>query len=348
MPAEPPNLFLLGSSHRVASLEERERISLPADSIDDFYKGLQALPGLKESLVLNTCNRTEIYVSGNGSPPLGPVSEYLMNFRKLENEFLEKHTYQRQGEAVVKHAFEVTSGIDSQMVGETEILGQVKDAYDDALNRESTGKVLNRVFQKSFQAAKWARTHTGISRGQVNLGNVICELARRIFGDVSACRFLVVGSGEVAEMALDAFGSRGARAITVTGRTYEKARELAEKANGAVLGFDSFRDSLHLFDVVLCSTSGEDPILTREVVREAIAKRPARPLFLIDVSMPRDVEQSVGDLESVYLYNLDDVSAIANENLKSRQAEVAKCREALEKRAGQIWNQLLFSSNPPS
>jgi glutamyl-tRNA reductase len=149
-------------------------------------------------------------------------------------------------------------------------------------------------------------------------------------------------------VALDAFGSRGARAITVTGRTYEKARELAEKSNGSVLGFDSFPDSLHLFDVVLCSTSGKDPILTREAVRKAIAKHPSRPLFLIDVSMPRDVEQSVGDLESVYLYNLDDVSAIANENLKSRQAEVAKCREALEKKAGLIWNQLLFSSNPPA
>ncbi|MBU63819.1 MAG: glutamyl-tRNA reductase [Opitutae bacterium] len=355
MPAEEPNLFLLGSSHRVASLEEREKISLPADSIDDFYKGLQELPGLKESLVLNTCNRTEIYVSGNGSPPLDPVREYLMNFRGLDNAFLEKHTYRRQGEAVVKHALEVTSGIDSQMVGETEILGQVKDAYDDALNRESTGKVLNRVFQKSFQAAKWARTHTGISRGQVNLGNVICELARRIYGEMKDCRFLAVGSGEVAEMTVEAFSSRGSQAITITGRTFDwcplsrnKPSELAEKVGGFTLGFDSFKESLHLFDVVLCSTAGTDPILPYETVRKAIAKRPARPLFLIDVSMPRDVDQSVSNLESVYLYNLDDVSSIANENLKSRQAEVAKCREALEQKAGQIWNQLLFPSKPPA
>ncbi len=348
MPPDNTSLFLLGSSHRVADLDERESISLPADAIDDFYDGLRGLPGLDECLLLNTCNRTEIYGAGNGSTNLVAVSDYLADFRKLEPDFLERHSYRHEGEAVVRHAFEVASGIDSQMIGETEILGQVKDAYNDALHRKSSGKILNRVFQKSFQAAKWARTHTGISRGQVNLGNVICELTRRIFGDVADSRLLVVGSGEVAETALDAFHSRGSRAITVTGRTFEKARDLAESVGGSTLNFNAFRDSLHLFDVVICSTAGEDAILSRDAVRAGIAKRPARPLFLIDVAMPRDVEESVGDLDNVYLYNLDDVSAIANENFKNRQSEVTRCREALAKRAARIWNQLVASPRPPS
>ena len=355
MPTEPQSLFLLGSSHRVASLEERERINLPADRKESFYEGLRALPGMKECLVLNTCNRTEIYGTGNGTNPLEAVKKYLADFRQLEAEFIAKHFYQREGEAVVKHAFEVASGLDSQMVGETEILGQVKEAYEDALNRKSAGKTLNRVFQKSFQAAKWARTHTGISRGQVNLGNVICELTRRIFGDVAASRLLIVGAGEVAELAMTAFHSRGTRAITVTGRTFDwcplsrkKPEELAERVDGFTLGFNTFQESLHLFDIVLCSTAKGDPIITMEAIQKALTQRPARPLFLIDVAMPRDIEESVGTLENVYLYNLDDVSAIANENLENRKGEVERCRDALAKRASNIWNQLTGSPRPPS
>jgi glutamyl-tRNA reductase len=348
MSAKEPSLFLLGTSHRVASLEERERISLPADSIDAFYDGLRQLEGMDECLLLNTCNRTEIYGVGNGSSPLESIRSYLGEFRKLDEDFLRRHFYEEEGEDVVRHVFEVAAGIDSQMVGETEILGQVKDAYDDALQRKSSGKTLNRVFQKSFQAAKWARTHTGISKGQVNLGNVICELTRRIFGEVSASRLLVIGAGEVAETALTAFHSRGARAITVTGRSFDKAHALAEGVKGSTLDFGAFRDSLHLFDVVVSSTASEEPILSRETVKSALAKRPARPLFLIDVAVPRDVEESVGELENVYLYNLDDVSAIANENLANRKGEVARCKDGLSQRAKRIWDQLVASPRPPS
>lgn len=336
MSADSPRLLLLGSSHRVASLEDRERISLPADAVEPFLQNLAELPGLEEHLLLNTCNRTEIYAVARQSLGGDDLLGHLARFRSIDPDFLRQRSYLREGEAVIRHLFEVAAGLDSQMVGETEILGQVKEAYEDAGKRGSAGKFLHRLFQKSFQAAKWARTHTGVSRGQVSLGNVICELSRRIFGNVADCRLLVVGSGEVAELALDAFKSRGTRAITVTGRTYEKARELAEGASGSVLAFDDFRDSLHLFDVVLCSTAGDERILAETDARAAIARRPARPLFLIDVAMPRDVEQAAGDLENVYLYNLDDVSAIANENLKSRQAEVSRCRQALAARAEKL------------
>ena len=349
------SLFLLGTSHQVANLNERESIALPNSSIDSFYNGLNALPGLQECLVLNTCNRTEIYGSADATFQFESLLQYFANFRELGVEFLAEKTYQRIGAEVVRHVFEVASGIDSQMVGETEILGQLKKAYDEACERGATGKALNRLFQKSFQAAKWARTNTGISKGQVNLGNVLCELARRIFGQVDQCRLLVVGAGEVAESALEAFKSRGSEAITVTGRTFDwcplsrrKPDELAQKFDGFTLAYSKFHESLHLFDVVLASTASSQALLSQDQVVQAMKKRPSKPLFLIDASVPRNVEEGAAGVDNVYLYNMDDVSAIANENLQSRLAEVEKCRHALSKRALRLWEQIRAQPSLPS
>ena len=170
-------LHLLGSSHQVANLAVRERISLSPEKVDDFYKGLKNLPGLDECLLLNTCNRTEVYGASHSSFSPQVLHQYLSEFCQVESDFLKRHSYQHSGGKVIEHLFGVASGVDSQMVGETEILGQVKKAYDDACLRNTSGKMLNRLFQKGFQAAKWARTNTGIPRGQVNLGNVLCELS---------------------------------------------------------------------------------------------------------------------------------------------------------------------------
>ncbi len=348
-------LFLLGTSHQIANLNERETIGLPNDSIEKFYVGLENLPGLKECMVLNTCNRTEIYGSSDDSFQIDCLIKYLADFRRLEFEFIKQKTYKRHGAEVVRHLFEVASGIDSQMVGETEILGQLKKAYDDATERNSTGKVLNRLFQKSFQAAKWARTNTGISRGQVNLGNVLCELARRIFGRIDQCRLLVVGAGEVAESALEAFKSRGSEAITVTGRTFDwcplsrrKPDELAQKFDGFTLAYSKFHESLYLFDVVLASTASARALLTKSEVEHAMKKRPSKPLFIIDASVPRNVEEAASIVDNVFLYNMDDVSAIANENLQSRLSEVDRCRIALSKRAVRLWEQMKAHPSLPS
>lgn len=356
MLAKEPKLFLLGSSHKVASLVEREFISLPADKIDPFYDGLRSIAGMKECLLLNTCNRTEIYGVGNGTSPIDEVRNYLSNFQKLEKGFMDRHFYQREGEAVVRHLFEVTSGIDSQMVGETEILGQVKKAYEDACNRKLSGKVLNRLFQKGFQTAKWTRTNTGISRGQVNLGNVLSNLARRIFGKVENCRLLIVGAGDVAESTMKSFQSRGCQEITITGRTFDwcplsrkKPDELAEKFGGFAMAFERFHESLHLFDVILTSTSSGKTMITADQVKQSMKKRPAKPLFLIDASVPRNIDHRVASTDNVFLYNMDDVSAIANENLKLRMSEVDQCRETLASRALKLWAQMVDqTSKQPS
>ena len=354
--AAPYNsLFLLGTSHQVADLNERETIGIPNDSMQKFYHGLENLTGLKEYLVLNTCNRTEIYGVSDDLFNIENLIKYLASFRELDLEFVMEKTYRRAGAEVVRHLFEVASGIDSQMVGETEILGQLKKAYDDAYERNFTGKVLNRLFQKSFQAAKWARTNTGISRGQVNLGNVLCELARRIFGRIDQCRLLVVGAGEVAESALEAFKSRGSEAITVTGRTFDwcplsrrKPDELAQKFDGFTLAYSKFHESLHLFDVVVASTASNKPLLSKNQIENAMKKRPSKPLFVIDASVPRNVEESASMVENVFLYNMDDVSGIANENLQSRLSEVDPCKVALSKRALRLWEQIATHPILPS
>ena len=241
------------------------------------------------------------------------------------------------------------------MVGETEILGQVKKAYDDACKRKVSGKVLNKLFQKGFQAAKWARSNTGISKGQVNLGNVLCELSRRIFGKVSNCRLLVVGAGKVAESAMEAFKSRGSHAITVTGRTFEwcplslkKPDELAGKFGGFSLSFSEFQKSLHQFDVILTSTSSGKTLIDLSQVKACMKQRPAKPLFLIDASVPRNIDERVAKLDNVFLYNMDDVSNIANENLKSRIAEVDRCKGALSDRAIKLWAQIKSYPSLPS
>ena len=345
------SLILLGSSHRVADLSVREKISLPSESIDEFYHGLGKIKGVDEYLLLNTCNRTEIYAASHKELKLDPIKQYLSKFRNLELSFLNQHSYHKNNHGVVSHLFEVASGIDSQMVGETEILGQVKKAYDDACRRKISGKILNRLFQKGFQAAKWARTNTGISKGQVNLGNVLCELARRIFGKVNDCRVLVVGAGDVAENSIEAFKSRGSQSITVTGRTFDwcplsrnKPNELAEKFGGFALSFNQFKESLHLFDIVLTSTSSGHSMIGYTDIKNAMKKRPSKPLFLIDASVPRNIEENAAKVDNVFLYNMDDVSAIANENLKSRMAEVEKCKGALAHRAKKLWDQIVYNS----
>lgn len=348
-------LHLLGSSHQVANLAVRERISLSPEKVDDFYKGLKNLPGLDECLLLNTCNRTEVYGASHSSFSPQVLHQYLSEFCQVESDFLKRHSYQHSGGKVIEHLFGVASGVDSQMVGETEILGQVKKAYDDACLRNTSGKMLNRLFQKGFQAAKWARTNTGISRGQVNLGNVLCELSRRIFGKISTCRLLVVGSGEVAESAMEAFKSRGSQAVTITGRTFDwcplsrrKPDELAEKFEAFALSFSQFKQSLHLFDVILTSTASGNALINAEDVRSCMKKRPTKPLFLIDASVPRNIDEEVANAENVFLYNMDDVSEIANENLKSRIAEVDRCRTVLSRKAIRLWAQMTSHSKPAS
>ena len=234
------SLFVLGSSHRETPLELRERFALTADQIQTLQAELHAMDSIRECLIINTCNRLEIY--GLATTPLieNEIRDLLCTRNQVERSLFDQHFFWHTNLDVLQHALEVSSGLDSQMVGETEILRQMKAAYQQAKDAKCTGVVLNRLFEKSFQAAKSARTHTGITRGQVSIGNVAVDLASRIFGRLKQSRVLLIGSGEVAEKTAQALKSRGVVDITVTSRTFEKAHRIAHELQGAAIEFTYF------------------------------------------------------------------------------------------------------------
>jgi glutamyl-tRNA reductase len=260
--------------------------------------------------------------------------------QQFDNAEFAKVRLELRGRDAVQHLVEVSAGLDSQMLGETEIFGQVKDAYAAAQASGTTGPVLNRIFQKGFQAAKHVRTHTGITGGQVSVANVAVDLALKIFGELSATRILLLGAGEIGEKTARAFQSRGAAALTVASRRFERAMELATGLGASAMPFEQRETRLAEFDIVVCATSAPDVVVTRPLTKAAMHKRPARPLFFIDQALPRDVDPSVADIENVFLYNLDDLAKIAEENRAARQAEIAKCRAIVVEKSEALWRQV--------
>ncbi len=341
-----PSLFVLGTSHHSTPLEVRECFALTPEVTRSLYKDLKAGGTVDECLILNTCNRVEIYGVADEADCRNTLRESLSRHQSPEGaQAFMQHSFWKTGEEAVRHAFELTSGLDSQMVGETEILGQVKNAYGEAMAHATTGPVLNRVFQKSFQAAKWIRTHTAIGKGQVSIGNVATELAMRVCGELSESSVLLIGTGEVGEKTAQALLGRGAGQITVASRNPLNARRIADQLHGAIIAFNDVPRLLQYFDIVICSTSAPGTILSSQEIAPVIKQRSTRPLFLIDLAVPRDIDPAAGKLTNVYLYNVDDLATIANENLKARMAEMEHCRKALSQKAAAVWGILLQRMN---
>lgn len=333
-----PTFFVVGANHHTAPLETREKLALTPDRLAAFQGVAGRIPGLRELAVLNTCNRVEFY--GVAESPL--VIEHLQAefcaTCDLPAAHLTEIRHLSLGKNAVAHLLAVASGLDSQMLGENEVFGQVKTAYQAALARQTVGPVLNRIFQKTFQGAKHIRTHTAITVGQVSIANVAVDLATTIFGKLDSTRVLLLGAGEIGEKTATAFQSRGVQSLTVSSRTLAKAMELATRFGGAALPFETVPVHLHKFDIVVCSTSAPTAVITYFTVTTALRRRPVQPLLFIDLAMPRDVEPKVGKLESAFLYNLDDLARIAEDNRAARKAEVTKARELVEARAQAIWN----------
>jgi glutamyl-tRNA reductase len=333
-----PCLFVIGATHHHAPLEVREKLAIASES--GLRGDLAGVAGLRELAVLNTCNRVEFYGVGTDEGAVDCVQAAYCARQHFEVAAFERIRIRLTGREAALHLFEVASGLDSQLLGENEIFGQVKEAYATAQSCGSAGAVLNRVFQKAFQAAKYVRTHTGISTGTVSVANVAVDLASNIFGTLSGTRILILGTGEIGEGAARAFKSRGASDLAVAGRRPERAVEIAGGLGARTVGFGERDSHLSDFDIVVCSTSAPDAVLSRSSVATAMRKRPARPLLLIDLALPRDVESAAADLQNVFLYNLDDLAKIAEQNRSARAAEVARCREILAQRADGLWKQV--------
>ncbi|MBI2516660.1 MAG: glutamyl-tRNA reductase [Opitutae bacterium] len=342
------SLVLLGASHHTAPLAVREKLAFDDARAAALAGRLQQTPGVREFALLNTCGRVELYGVASSPATVDELRRVLCEVTGCAPADLEGVVVQRDNHEAIAHLFEVASGLDSQIVGEVEILGQVKQAYDRALDRKWTGPVLNRVFQKTFQAAKHIRTNTAIGEGQISIATVAVDLAGKIFGDLATVKILVVGAGDIGLKTVQAFQSRGAKSITVASRTLSKAEEAAAQAGGWAATLAELPDVLANSDIVASSTSAPNAVVTRELVAAAMKRRPARPLFLIDLALPRDIEPEAAKLADVYLYNLDDLAKIAESNLAMRRAEVAKCRAILAERTVQLWPAVAHSLNSDS
>lgn len=333
-------LFVIGANHHRAPLAVREKLALTAEGAAALQAEFAALAGLREFAVLNTCNRVEFYGVASSADAAARVSAAFCARQQFDAAAFAQIRLHLRGRDAVQHLLEVAAGLDSQMLGETEIFGQVKDAYAAAQARGSTGPVLNRVFQKGFQAAKHVRTQTAITAGQVSVANVAVDLALTIFGGLASTRILLLGAGEIGEKTARAFQSRGAAALTVASRRFERAMDLAQQLNASAMPFEQREARLQEFDIVVCATSAPDIVVPLAAVQAAMHRRPARPLFFIDQALPRDVDPMAGEIENVFLYNLDDLAKIAEENRAAREAELAKCRAIVSEKAEALWRQV--------
>lgn len=337
MSTDSPRLITIGCNHHHTPLEIRERLALSSEGVQLLQNQLKEHPEVSEAAVMNTCNRLEIYAVTRKTDWKEEIGSLLNGINGFPVEDFLKHAYAHENLEAVKHAYRVASGLDSQMVGETQILGQMKHSYAEAMEQKTVGPVLHRFFQKSFQAAKWARTETKIGTGQVSLGNVAVELATRIFGRLTVTRTLVIGSGEAGRDVAKAFRSRGVACMSIASRTHERAEQLAREVDGLLIPFTAWEENLPYTDVGIFATASPNCLLTRDMIEENLGKRPRKPLFLIDLAVPRDIEPQVAELPNIYLYNLEDLASIANENLRNRQEEVDACMEELDTKAGYMW-----------
>ena len=317
------NLFLLGASHHSAPVDLRERIDFTRRGVPDALAEIAQVPGLTEVVILSTCNRSEIYTVCEDPRRLSPrLTAFMSGFHDVPEAQLGPHLYTRTDTDVARHLFRVSAGLDSLVVGEPQILGQVKDAYTTASENHYTGAFLNRLFHWSFAAGKRVRSETGLGEGAVSVSYAAISLARKIFGTLNDLKALLVGAGEMAELTATHLRSQNVHRIGVANRTEARATQLADKVDGVAVPWEGVINELTSSDIVVAATGSASPIITRVDVENAIKNRRDRPLFIIDIGVPRDVEPASGELEQVFLYNIDDLRSIVKENLARRQSQV--------------------------
>ena len=320
------HVFLLGVSHRTAPVDLRERLDFSSRDLGAAVEAVAARPSMAESVVLSTCNRSEIYVaSEDPARARDELVTFLSDYHHVPTQAFQPHLFALENSAAVAHLFRVAAGLDSLVVGEPQILGQVKDAYQSATNKRCVGPVLRHVFQWSFGVGKRVRTETALGEGAVSVSFAAVALARKIFGRLQGRRVLVVGAGEISSLTTQHLRAHGVGDIVITSRTHAHAETLAAEVGGMAVPWEGMIAALGSAEIVITATGSPRPIITRAQL-EAVQGRRARsnPLFIIDVAVPRDVDSAVGDIEQVFLYNIDDLQSIVEENLSRRAAEVER------------------------
>jgi glutamyl-tRNA reductase len=311
--------LLTGLNHRTAPVEVRERIAFEERTLPEALETLKRQPGVQEGLILSTCNRVEVSVTADDSADVSSAVEtFLADTRHVERGWVSPYLYRYDGSEAIRHLFRVASSLDSMVVGEPQILGQLKSAYAVAKEHGSINGFLDLLMTRAFNVAKRVRSETEIGQSAVSVSYAAVELAREIFGSLNGKRALVVGAGKMAESAARHLRRAGVSEILVTNRTRERAEALAEDCGGRAIDYDTFQEVVPSVDIVLTSSGAPHYILTKDQMRAAIARRRNQPMFLIDIAVPRNIDPSVNELDSVFLYDIDDLGKVVDQNLKGR------------------------------
>jgi glutamyl-tRNA reductase len=334
------NLFCVGLSHHESKVETLERFGGHAET-----RSLLRRTGCSELLLLNTCNRVEVYAVAASPPSTIDVARCL---GEIGNHETPGSFYRYEAHDCVTHLFRVASGLDSMVLGETEILGQIKKAYEAARSGGEAGPLLHRVFQRAFRVAKQVRTHTEITRGPVSVSSVAVELASKVFGDLSARKVLILGAGEVSERTARTLKSRGVSDLRVANRSFERAHELAQAVAGRAERFEDWKQQCADVDILISSTSAGEPLLDAASLAPLLRSRLDRPLFIIDMAVPRDIAPDVNQLDGVFLYDIDSLQSVAAQSLNLRRRQIAAAEAIIAQHVDDLWQSRLRRNGDPA
>ena len=341
----------IGTSHHVAPIEFREKLAFSDEQLIESLQCLHESDRVQEAVILSTCNRVEVYALANSTPNADTSAkmlvEFLSRYHQISMESLKKWCYLHRNLDTIQHLFRVTSSLDSMVVGESQILGQVKAAYDLSRSAGGAGTILNRLFTKAFSVGKRVRTETTITSGAVSISYAAVELAKKIFNTLEGKTVAIIGAGEMSELTAKHLVANGASNVLVANRTYERAVKVAEKFNGIPLPYESDLSFLIDADIVISSTDAPDYLIKRQSLANIMRKRKHRYMFLIDIAVPRDIDPDVSKVDHAFLYNIDDLEAVVASNLKDRQQEAVMAEQIVSEESKRFYNQLqTFQVNP--
>jgi glutamyl-tRNA reductase len=311
------SFLVLGINHRTAPVEIREQVVFADAELPEALRELTQVSAVREAVIVSTCNRTELYCFAEGAT--APVADWLAHWHDLASKHIESSLYRHDDTSAVAHLFSVASGLDSMIIGEPQILGQLKDAYRAAQQSGTTGPHLNRLFQSAFSVAKRIRSGTQIGANSVSVAAAAVNLARTVFEPLSERTALLVGAGETIQLAARHLAGNGVKRMIVANRTLANAQELAQEFSGYAITLDALSAHLAEADIVISSTASSEPVITYDAVKAALRARKRRPMFMVDIAVPRDIEATVADLEDVYFFSIDDLQTVVQENMASRQ-----------------------------
>lgn len=325
MSLKTQSLITLGLNHKTAPLDLRERLAFTPQSLPEALNSLYKLAGVEEAAIVSTCNRTELYCSIDNNNDLSLIN-WFSQYHGIDASKVQNHLYTYTHEDTIRHAMEVASGLDSMVLGEPQIAGQMKDAYASANKQGTIGQLLGKLFQHAFTVAKQVRTDTEIGSSPVSVAFAAVSLAKQIFGELNQSTALLIGAGDTIELTARHLHSKGIKHIIVANRSLDRAEDLANQFNGEAIRLQHIGDHLHRADIVIASTASPLPVLGKGTVERALKARKREPIFMVDLAVPRDVEPEVATLDDVYLYAVDDLQEVIDESLQSRQdaAEQAK------------------------